>query len=71
MYGSMVVYFKKRPKAKELFGEGLSRLEESSAPQECLNVATRQNNAITAHRSRTKMYQCDRPQVCGKCARER
>ncbi|EXL65146.1 hypothetical protein FOPG_18619 [Fusarium oxysporum f. sp. conglutinans race 2 54008] len=36
----MVVYFKKRPEAKEFIGEGLSWLEESSTPQECLNVAT-------------------------------
>ncbi|RKK86961.1 hypothetical protein BFJ68_g17082 [Fusarium oxysporum] len=40
VYGSMVVYFKKRPEAKEFIGEGLSWLEESSTPQECLNVAT-------------------------------
>ncbi|EGU72420.1 hypothetical protein FOXB_17072 [Fusarium oxysporum f. sp. conglutinans Fo5176] len=69
MYGSMVVYFKKRSEAKEFIGEGLSWLEESSTPQECLNAATAQNNAITANRSRTEMYQCERPQVCGKCAR--
>ncbi|RKK77097.1 hypothetical protein BFJ71_g16814 [Fusarium oxysporum] len=30
-YGSMVVYFKKHPEAKEFISEGLSRLEESSA----------------------------------------
>ncbi|EXA28731.1 hypothetical protein FOVG_19680 [Fusarium oxysporum f. sp. pisi HDV247] len=40
MYGSMVVYFKKRSEAKEFIGEGLSWLEESSTPQECLNAAT-------------------------------
>jgi DNA polymerase III alpha subunit (gram-positive type) len=70
-YGSMVVYLKKRSEARRLIGEGFfvaggesgtTRVfERRERPKQCYNC-----QQITNH----KAYQCDRSQVCGRCARE-
>ncbi|EXM12452.1 hypothetical protein FOTG_19047 [Fusarium oxysporum f. sp. vasinfectum 25433] len=70
-YGSMVVYLKKRSEARRFISEGFfvaggesgttKVFERRDRPKQCYNC-----QQITNH----KAYQCDRSQVCGKCARE-
>ena len=70
-YGSMVVYLKKRSEARRFVGEGFfvaggesgtaNVFERRERPRQCYNC-----QQITNH----KAYQCDRPQVCGRCAQE-
>ncbi|KAM6504661.1 hypothetical protein FSOLCH5_15522 [Fusarium solani] len=70
-YGSMVVYLKRRSEARRLIDEGFffaggesgttKTFERRDRPKQCYNC-----QQITDH----KAYQCDRPQVCGRCAKE-
>ncbi|EXM13838.1 hypothetical protein FOTG_17727 [Fusarium oxysporum f. sp. vasinfectum 25433] len=70
-YGSMVVYLKKRSEARRFVNEGFfvageesgttKAFERRERPKQCYNC-----QQITSH----KAYQCDRPQVCGRCAQE-
>jgi hypothetical protein len=70
-YGSMVVYLKKRSEARRFINEGFfvaggesgttKAFERRDRPKQCYNC-----QEITSH----KAYQCDRPQVCGRCAQE-
>jgi hypothetical protein len=70
-YGSMVVYLKKRSEARRFINEGFfvaggesgttKAFERRDRPKQCYNC-----QQITNH----KAYQCDRPQVCGRCAQE-
>ncbi|KAH7464139.1 hypothetical protein FOMA001_g17817 [Fusarium oxysporum f. sp. matthiolae] len=70
-YGSLVVHLKKRSEARRFISEGFfvaggesgttKVFERRDRPKQCYNC-----QQITNH----KAYQCDRPQVCGKCARE-
>jgi hypothetical protein len=70
-YGSMVVYLKKRSEARRFINEGFfvaggesgttKAFERRDRPKQCYNC-----QQITSH----KAYQCDRPQVCGRCAQE-
>ncbi|KAF5973804.1 reverse transcriptase, partial [Fusarium bulbicola] len=70
-YGSMVVYLKKRSEARRFIDEGFfvaggesgttSVFERRERPKKCYNC-----QQITNH----KAYQCDRPQICGRCAQE-
>jgi hypothetical protein len=71
VYGSMVIYLKKRLEARRFINEGFfmaggesgttKAFERRDRPKQCYNC-----QQITNH----KAYQCDRPQVCGRYAQE-
>ncbi len=70
-YGSMVVYLNKASDARRLLQEGFfyaggesgctKPFEGRERPKQCFNC-----QEVTSHRA----YQCTKPQVCGKCAKE-
>ena len=70
-YGSMVVYLTKGSDARRLLQEGFfhaggesgytKAFERRERPKQCYNC-----QEITGHRA----YQCIKPQICGRCARE-
>ncbi|KAK2734258.1 hypothetical protein CKAH01_18982 [Colletotrichum kahawae] len=69
-YGSMVVFVTKASEARRLISEGFfhvggesgttTAFERRPRPQQCYNC-----QQITRH----KAYQCENPQVCGRCAK--
>jgi uncharacterized coiled-coil protein SlyX len=69
-YGSMVVYLSKRSEAQRFLNErffyaggesGYTKaFERRERPKQCYNC-----QEITGH----KAYQCDKPKVCGRCAK--
>ena len=70
-YGSMLVYLNKGSDARRLLQEGFFHaggesgytkpFERRERPKQCYNC-----QEITGHRA----YQCTKPQVCGRCAKE-
>ena len=70
-YGSMVVYLTKESDARRFLQEGFfyaggesgytKAFERRERPKQCFNC-----QEVTSH----KAYQCDKPQKCGKCAKE-
>lgn len=70
-YGSMVVYLSKASDARRLLQEGFfyaggesgytKPFERRERPKQCFNC-----QEVTSHRA----YQCTKPRVCGKCAKE-
>lgn len=71
-YGSMVMYLTKRADAERLLAEGYAYAGGQSGRTKVFESRPRLDQCYNCQQMGRghKAHQCDRPQVCGKCAKE-